>query len=157
MSRNTLVKILAVPVGYATAVITHAFHNTFSGLIGGFQGLIAGTLVDYLGYAIMLGFIIWVIVTERNILKRHLREEVEKGYISPGQYNSALSFFQTSAYVSALTSGRFLKTARFYQVCGELAHKKEQFSRHGEERGNTHHRTTTFRTRRFAPVAHTGQ
>jgi hypothetical protein len=77
-----------------------------------------------------------MIVHERSILKRHLREEVEKGYLSPGQYNSALSFFQLNAYVSALTSGSFLKTARFYQVCGELAHKKEQFSRMGDERGN---------------------
>lgn len=137
MSRNALVKILAVPAGYATAVFTHAFHNTFSGLIGGFQGFLAGTFVDYMGYAVMLGFIIWVVNHERNILRRHLREEVEKGYISAGQYNSAVSFFQFGAYFSALTSGSFFKTSRFYQVCGELAHKKEQFTKLGEERGNT--------------------
>jgi len=135
MSRNTLVKILAVPTGYAVAVLTHAFHNTFSGLIGGFQGLLAGTLVDYVGYAVMLAFIIWVVANERNILKRHLREEVEKGYISPGQYHSAISFFQFGAYLSAITSGSFLKTSRFYQVCGELAHKKEQLAKVGDERG----------------------
>ena len=137
MSRNTLVKILAVPTGYAVAVFAHAFHNTFSGLIGGFQGLLAGTLVDYVGYAVMLAFIIWVISHERNILKRHLREEVEKGYISQGQYSSAVSFFQFGAYFSALTSGSFFKTSRFYQVCGELAHKKEQLAKVGDERGNT--------------------
>ena len=107
------------------------------GLIGGLGGFIAGTAVDYLGYAFMIGFIIWMILNERNILKRHLREEVEKGYLSQRQYNSALSFFQANAYLSALTSGSFLKTARFYQVCGELAHKKEQLNRLGEERGNT--------------------
>ena len=137
MSRNTLVKILAVPTGYFTAVILHAFHNTFSGLIGGFEGLLAGTVVDYLGYAFMLAFIIWVIIHERNILKRNLSEEVEKGYISQKQYISALSFVQTNAYLAALTSGSFLKTARFYQVCGELAHKKEQRTKLGEERGNS--------------------
>ncbi len=137
MTRNTFVKILAVPAGYAAAVFTHAFHNTFSGLIGGFQGFLAGTFVDYLGYAVMLGFIIWVVSHERNILRRQLREEVEKGYISAGQYNSAVSFFQFGAYFSALTSGSFFKTSRFYQVCGELAHKKEQLARLGDERGNT--------------------
>lgn len=137
ISPNMAVKILAVPLGYSAAVITHAFHNTFSGLIGGFQGLIAGTVVDYLGYAFMLAFIIWMIVHERSILKRHLREEMEKGYISQRQYNSAISFFQTNAHLSALSSGSFLKTARFYQVCGELAHKKEQFARLGDEKGNT--------------------
>ena len=35
MSRNMLVKIIAVPAGYTVAVLTHAFHNTFSSLIGG--------------------------------------------------------------------------------------------------------------------------
>jgi hypothetical protein len=137
MSRNPLVKFLAVPAGYTVAVVTHAFHNTFGGLIGGMGGLVAGTFVDYLGYTFMLAFIIWIIVRERNVLKKQLREEMEKGYISQRQYVSALSFFQTSAYLSALTSRTFLKTARFYQVCGELAHKKEQLAQLGEERGNT--------------------
>lgn len=137
MSRNTLVKILAIPAGYITAVILHAFHNTFSGLIGGFGGLLVGTAVDYLGYAFMIAFIIWMIRHERNILKRNLREEVEKGYISQRQYASAISFFQINPLLSAITSGSFFKTARFYQVCGELAHKKEQRMKLGEERGNT--------------------
>lgn len=137
MSRNTLVKILAIPAGYITAVILHAFHNTFSGLIGGFGGLLVGTAVDYLGYAFMIAFIIWMIRHERNILKRNLQEEVEKGYISQRQYASAISFFQINPLLSAITSGSFFKTARFYQVCGELAHKKEQRMKLGEERGNT--------------------
>jgi hypothetical protein len=137
LSRNPLVKVLAAPAGYIVAVTAHAFHNTFSGLIGGVGGLLAGTFVDYIGYTFMIGFIIWLIVRERNVLKKQLREEVERGYISQRQYVSALSFFQTSAYLSALTSRTFLKTARFYQVCGELAHKKEQLSTIGDERGNT--------------------
>ena len=136
MSRNLLVKILAVPTGYAAAVFTHAFHNTFSRLIGGFEGLVAGTFVDYVGYALMLAFIVWVVVYERNLLKRHLLEELQKGYISQSHYNSAISFFQTNAHLSALLSGNYLKTARFYQVCGELAHKKEQYARLGDEQGN---------------------
>lgn len=137
LSRNPIVKVLAAPAGYVVAVTAHAFHNTFGSLIGGVSGFIVGTVADYIGYMFMIAFIIWVIVRERNILKKQLREEVEKGYMSPRQYVSALSFFQTSAYLSALTSRTFLKTARFYQVCGELAHKKEQLSQLGEERGNT--------------------
>jgi RsiW-degrading membrane proteinase PrsW (M82 family) len=137
MSRSVLVKIIAVPTGYAIAVTAHAFHNTFSGLIGGIQGFVAGTLVDYLGYAAMIVFIIWMIIYERNILKRNLRDEVTKGLISQKQYNSATSFFQTNAHLSALTSGTYRSTARFYQVCGELAHKKEQLARVGDENGNT--------------------
>src|SRR5512141_2713575 len=79
MSRNMFVKIIAAPTGYAVAVAAHAFHNTFSGMIGGWQGLAAGTLVDYMGYAVMLAFIIWMIVTERNVLTRNLRDEVAAG------------------------------------------------------------------------------
>jgi RsiW-degrading membrane proteinase PrsW (M82 family) len=136
LSRNPLVKILAIPAGYTVAVFAHAFHNTFSGLLGGWSGFLAGTFIDYLGYALMLIFIIWVVVNERNLLKRHLREEVEKGYMSRRQYQTAISFFQTNAHLSALTSGSFMKTARFYQVCGELAHKKEQLIKL-DERANT--------------------
>jgi RsiW-degrading membrane proteinase PrsW (M82 family) len=136
MTPNVLVKIIAVPTGFAIAVVAHAFHNTFSGLIGGFEGLLAGTFVDYLGYAVMLIFIIWMIVYERNILKKHLHDELTSGLISSRQYTSATSFFQTNAHLTALTSGTFRSTARFYQVCGELAHKKEQLAKMGDENGN---------------------
>lgn len=135
-SRNMLVKIIAVPAGYTIAVLTHSFHNTFGTLIGGGGGFLLGLLADYFGYACMLAFIIWMVNNERNLLKRHLTEEVQLGLISPQQYNSAISFFQTGSHLSALSSGTFRQTSRFYQVCGELAHKKEQYARHGDEGGN---------------------
>ena len=137
ISKNVLVKILAVPAGYAVAVFTHAFHNTFSTVIGGGGGFILGLLADFFGYAVMLIFIIWMVVHERNILKRQLAEEVNNGSISREHYDTAISFFQTGAHLSALSSGTFRSTSRFYQVLGELAHKKEQLNNHGEERGNT--------------------
>ena len=137
MSRNILVKLMAVPAGYGVAVVTHAFHNTFSSLIGGGGGFLLGLLADYFGYALMITFIIWMIIHERNILKKNLREEVSNGSISQKQYNTAISFFQTNAHLSALTSGSFGPTRRFYQVLGELAHKKEQLAQVGDEGGNT--------------------
>ena len=137
ISRNTLVKVIAVPAGYTVAVLTHAFHNTFSSLLGGGGGFILGLIADYIGYFIMAVFVIWMIVHERNILKRQLAEEVNNGAISAGHYNTAISFFQTNAHLSALTSGTFRSTSRFYQVLGELAHKKEQLQKHGDEGGNT--------------------
>jgi RsiW-degrading membrane proteinase PrsW (M82 family) len=136
MNRNLLVKIIAVLGGFAMAVATHAFHNTFGGLIGGIEGLALGTLVDWVGWFFMLLFIIWMIVHERNILKRHLHEEVNSGLISPAQYRTAMSFAQTGARLNALTSGSYFATNRFYQVLGELAHKKEQFTKMGNESGN---------------------
>ena len=136
MPRNMLIKIIAVPAGYTVAVLTHAFHNTFSSLIGGAGGFFVGLLADYLGYAIMLAFVIWMIFHERNLLKKNLREEVANGSISQRQYDTAISFFQTNAHLTALTSGSFGSTRRFYQVLGELAHKKEQLTKIGDERVN---------------------
>ncbi|HSL30157.1 MAG TPA: PrsW family intramembrane metalloprotease [Anaerolineales bacterium] len=137
MTRNVVVKLIAVPTGYAIAVVAHAFHNTFSGLIGGVEGLLAGTFVDYIGYAAMFVFVVWMVVYERNMLKRHLHEELTSGRISQKQYNTATSFFQANAHLSAFTAGSFRSTSRFYQVCGELAHKKEQLAKLGDEAGNT--------------------
>jgi hypothetical protein len=84
----------------------------------------------------MLGFIIWMVINERNILRRNLYEEVTNGLISQGQYESAISFFRTNAHFAALSSGSFRSTSRFYWVCGELAHKKEQLYKIGDEGGN---------------------
>lgn len=132
MNRNLFVKLIAPLIGYGIAVTTHAFHNTFGGLIGGLTGLAIGTLFDWFGWTIMFGFIIWMIVHERDIVKNQLRDEVNTGLISVTQYQKALSPWTMSI---APFGGR--ASARFFQLCGELAHKKEQFSKLGEERGNS--------------------
>ena len=132
INKNPIIKFIAPFIGYGVAVTTHAFHNTFGGLIGGLAGLAAGTFIDWIGWAFMLGFIIWMITNERNIVKLHMRSEVISGLISQAQYQKALSPWTMT---TAGLSGR--ATARFYQVCGELSHKKEQVLKLGEEGGNT--------------------
>jgi hypothetical protein len=64
-------------------------------------------------------------------VKNNLYSEVTSGLISPAQYQKALSPWTVT---TAALSGR--NTSRFYQVCGELAHKKEQARKHGDESGN---------------------
>ena len=130
-NKNILVKLIAPLIGFSAAVTTHAFHNTFGGLIGGLGGLAAGTFVDWIGWAFMLGFIIWMVINERNIVKTNLHSEVISGLISQTQYQKALSPWNMS---TAGLSGK--TTARFYQVCGELSHKKEQYKKQGDEGGN---------------------
>jgi len=137
LNRSMFVKILAIPGGYTVAVLVHSFHNTFSTVVGGTGGFVMGIIADYIGYAFMLGFIIWMVIHERNILKTQLVEEVGTGLISRSQFNSAISFFQTGPHLAALFSGTFRQTKRFYQVCGELAHKKELLAKVGDESGNT--------------------
>jgi RsiW-degrading membrane proteinase PrsW (M82 family) len=130
-NKNIFFKFIAPLIGYGVAVTTHAFHNTFGGMIGGLGGLAAGTIVDWIGWTFMLGFIIWMINNERNIVKNQLWSEVTSGLISQAQYQKALSPWTMS---TAGLSGR--AAARFYQVCGELSHKKEQFRKLGNENGN---------------------
>jgi RsiW-degrading membrane proteinase PrsW (M82 family) len=131
MNRNPIVKFTAPFIGYGAAVTTHAFHNTFGGLIGGVGGLAAGTFVDWIGWTFMLGFIVWMINNERDLVKRHLFSEVTSGLISQSQYQKALSPWTVT---TAGLGGR--STARFYQICGELSHKKEQMAKLGDEGGN---------------------
>jgi hypothetical protein len=136
LSPNPLAKFAAPLIGYMVAVGLHAFHNTFGSLLGGvigeLGGLALGTLVDWVMWGFMLGFIIYMIVREQNLVRRQLREEVASGLISPSQYAKALSPWTMT---TAGLSGRL--NSRFYQVCGELAHKKEQLTRLGDESGNT--------------------
>src|SRR5258706_4707275 len=107
LSRNMFVKIVAIPVGYVVAVMMHAFHNTFSTVIGGEGGFFIGLVADYFGFAIMFWFILWIISRERNILKRQFVEEVNNGLVSTQQYSSAISVFRPTEHTSAWTSGSF--------------------------------------------------
>ncbi len=85
----------------------------------------------------MFLFILWAVSGEKKLLEKHLQEEYTLELITAAQYHTAVSAWkQRSARFSALTSGKYKATKRFYQVCGELAHKKEQFQKMGNERNN---------------------
>jgi len=130
-SRNLLVRIVAPFLGLGMAMLTHSFHNTFASLIGGVEGLVAGTFLDWTCWFFMFMFAIWMLLREGKMLSTRLREEVTAGRMTAAQLQSAASLFGS---LFALLRGR--ATARFYQVCGELAHKKEQYAAHGDEGGN---------------------
>lgn len=130
-SRNGLVKFLAPIAGWTVAVLSHSFHNTFASLIGGLEGLAIGTFIDWSGWFFMLIFAVWMIMREGKLLPKHLQEEVAAGRLTATQLQKAASPFSS---MFAFLKGR--AAARFYQVCGELAHKKEQYSLHGDEGGN---------------------
>jgi protease PrsW len=132
LSKGFLTKIGAATVGYAFAVFAHSFHNALADVIGGVGGLAVGSLIDWFGWAMMAAFIAFMILRERAILKRQLAQEVEQGVISATQYQRALS--PLTASTAFLFRGK--SAGRFYGLCGELAHKKEQLMRFGDEGGN---------------------
>lgn len=135
-NRNILIKIIAPIIGYFLAVFAHSFHNSSLLFVSGLGSLALIVLVEWAGWIIFLGFIGWMVRKEQLLLKKHLAEEVTMGRISEAQYKTAVNFFQFGARFSALSNGVYGATARFYQVCGELAHKKEQLAKFGDERGN---------------------
>ena len=54
----------------------------------------------------------------------------ENGIISTAQYKTACSaWLQSKARLSSIFMGKHRATARFYQLCAELAHKKYQLEK----------------------------
>ncbi len=57
--------------------------------------------------------------------------------ITPALFRTASSaWLQMFARIAALFTGKYFKTARFYQLCGEYAHKRRQYDSLGDEGGN---------------------
>lgn len=135
-NRNILIKLVAPVIGYFLAVFAHSFHNTAVTFASGLGSIILVILLEWFGWLIFLGFIFWLVFREQKLLKIHLIEEVQNGVISQSQYKTAVSFFQFGARMAALSSGTYRATNHFYQYLGELAHKKEQYKKFGDERGN---------------------
>lgn len=138
LSQESWQRVLAPAVGLSAAIFLHSFHNLLSQTLRGLGGLAIGSLVDWSGWFLMFVFILWAIRREQVWIVRHLSEEVTLGALSRAQYDTACSAWrQSAARLGALFNGRFLPTSRFYQVCAELAYKKEQLATLGEESGNS--------------------
>jgi len=136
LNRSTLIKILAPLSGWGLAIFTHSFHNTLSDLLPGSMTFI-GTLIDWSGWTMMLLVIWWTVYQERHNIIHYLREEEREGIISASQYRTACSAGAVSwVRFGSFFSGRYKNTTTFYQLCGELAHKKNQVARIGDEGGN---------------------
>lgn len=138
-SRNGFIKISAPLAGWSLAMLTHSVHNFLASMpVLGELTCLFGSLLDWTGVLFMFTLILWAGWMEHKNIILHMREEVELGNISVGQYRTASSTWsQFSAWLGSMFSGRFRATSRFYQVVGELAHKKEQLRKHGEEYGNS--------------------
>ena len=138
LNQNKLIKIGAPLLGLSIAMFTHSLHNSLLTFLSGWVGLVAAAVVAWSGWLFMFGFIIYLNLREKRWMTEFLREEVDLCTITPVQYQIACSFFgQTAARFSALFNGRYRGTARFYQLCGELSHKKRQFANFGDETGNS--------------------
>jgi hypothetical protein len=156
LNPNLLVKITAPILGWAVAVILHGVYNGLLSTAEGGVTLLA-FCVSWVGWIAVFAIILWAIRGERARNRKYLADEVNAGILSRRQYELAGSALSpTFTRFSALGSGRYWDTRRFFQVCGELAQKKEQLHKYGEERGNPK-RIETLRAEleRLAPIART--
>lgn len=139
LSRSKAIRWLAPPAGWGAALGFHSLHNTLATLSEGTPAFgVMMFLLDWGGWLAMSLLILLSIRREGRLLGIHLAEEMELGRLTLHQYRTASSSWARSgACLRALTCGRLRATNRFYQVCGELAHKKEQLARLGDEGCNT--------------------
>ncbi len=139
MNRSCLVKIIAPTIGLGLAMFTHSFHNTMAGIpFFGDMTCFVGSFLDWVGVAFMFLVIMWANWMEMRTISIQLKEEVQLGLINANQYRTATSALaQFFAKISAISGGNYRATAHFYQVCAELAHKKNQLQKLGDEQGNS--------------------
>jgi hypothetical protein len=138
MSRAPALQVAAPLAGLGLAIFFHALFNTLVTFISGLAGLAAAAMLFWTGWLLMFALIVYLIYREKRWLTEHLQEEVERRTITPDQYKTACSLFgQSLAGFSALFKGRYRATRRFYQLCGELSHKKRQLAGMGDETGNS--------------------
>jgi protease PrsW len=138
LSPNAFVRWLAPPLGWAVALGFHSLHNTLATLAEGTPGLgLLMFLIDWFGWLAISVLILVSIRREGRLLGTHLAEEVGLGRLTHAQYQTATSSWaQSSARLRTLFGAGRRPTRRFYQVCGELAHKKAQLARLGDEGRN---------------------
>ena len=137
LNKNWLVKILAPLLGLSIAIFAHAIHNTLAAFLNGLAGMAIGAAVDWTGWLFMFAIVIWGTWREQQHLRKYLAAELQVGTITPGLYHTASSaWLQMRARISAIFTGKYSKTSRFYQACGEYANKRWQYDRLGDESGN---------------------
>lgn len=133
LSRNRLVKWSAPVLGWLTAVVAHSLHNALASL----SSAAVLFFFDWSGWLLMFLVALWAVRRVRRRIQAYLRGEVEAGTLTAEQYRIACSARARSrVYLRSLFRGRYAAAHQFYQLCAELAHKKFQFERFGDEGGN---------------------
>jgi len=134
--KNILLKLLFPVLGLCAAIIAHGLHN---GLVTfGLVGFPLAVLADWFG---ILGVFVIIVVSlyhEAKWIKQYLAEEVQTGTLTAMQAAAAGSFggrIGTNFNSLGGGLGKWWNTRRFYQQCAELAYKKHQLSKMGDEGG----------------------
>ncbi len=125
-------------LGYGAAVIIHMLHNA---LVSGAEACLLGFLIDWGGVLVLLLIVVLCWKKEREITSAYLQEEVSLGVISQAQYD-ALSKHKhigpARQELSASTKQQLQVWREISRTAIELAFKKYQYNRIGDEGRNGH-------------------
>ncbi len=137
LTRSPFWRFASPFLGFCCAVLAHSFHNLISSIYPSITTCLLGIIIDWSGWLAMFAFVLFTLSRERKILEYHLREEIALGTLTQSQFDKAISFYhRTFDPLMSLSSGQYALVRRFYQLCGELAHKKAQFAQLGNEKDN---------------------
>ncbi|MBE9125554.1 MULTISPECIES: PrsW family intramembrane metalloprotease [unclassified Coleofasciculus] len=134
-SSDPLKKVLAIACGLMAAISGHLIHNGAITLIEKTSGLtLIVALFNYAALGLLM-VVLWFVAgyVEHQRLRTYLREEVPD-FISPECYEALCK--HRSDTLAALGMSLYQRRALF-QVAAELAQKKLQLSKMGEEEGNS--------------------
>ncbi|MEK9163643.1 MAG: PrsW family intramembrane metalloprotease [Chloroflexota bacterium] len=134
--RNILLKMILPLIGLSAAMMMHALHNAFATF--GLYGLPFAFLSDWMGI-IGVGIIALIsLYNEGKWLRQYLADEVSLGTLTAQQAETASSFFRFGADFGSFFVNpiRWWRLSDFHHKCAELAYKKHQMAKMGNEFGN---------------------
>lgn len=126
---NRKKRVLSPIIGLTLAVIAHANHNLLASLFPGETGIVLALFWDWMGWMGLMAVILWATYQEKQAVQDALKGEVDKGVIPCSQYHIASSAWKQLFFrMRSLFRQQYSETNRFFQVCGELAHKKQDLA-----------------------------
>ncbi len=135
--KNLLLKLLLPLLGLGAAVFAHGLHNGLATF--GLIGIPFAVVADWFGVLGVLTVALVSLASEAGWIKAYLAEEVQLGTLTARQAATVGSFSgRIGVELRAWGGGPGLwwRTRRFYQQCTELAFKKHQLVKMGNEGGN---------------------
>jgi len=129
-----ILRIMAPLVAVAMAMFFHATHNFLVSTSS--TGIFLSLMIVWFSLFWMFVIVLASLFHQGTLLRKGIEEEVRLGVITPVQALRACSFKHRLFYgffLLGIPISKRMNPRRLNQLCGRLALKKYQFSRHGEQ------------------------
>lgn len=134
MNKKTFIKIFAPLIGFSIAIFSHFLHNLTASYAGGEYGFGIMFSIDWLSWGLMFIILLISASSERRWIREQLIGEVKNGLLTQQQVEIACSPRKRNYAFLGAPAGQKLNTRRFYIACVEMAFKKHQRQKMGEEK-----------------------